>query len=68
MDEKKGMSSTRAKNKYNAGAYDRLYPYVPKGKKAVYEDAARASGMSLNEFITAALEEKIKRDEKKDPQ
>ncbi|OMG47250.1 transcriptional regulator, partial [Paenibacillus macerans] len=31
MEDKKGTAATRAKNKYNAANYDRLYPYVPKG-------------------------------------
>ena len=61
MTEKTGSSATRAKNKYNAEAYDRLYPYVPKGRKAVYEEAAKAAGMSLNEFVTKALDEKVER-------
>lgn len=62
MEEKKGTAATRAKNKYNAENYDRLYPYVPKGRKAVYEAAAKASGVSLNDFITKAIEEKIRRE------
>lgn len=61
MAHKTGTSATRAKNKYNAAAYDRLYPYVPKGRKAIYEEAAKAAGMSLNEFVIDALEEKVKR-------
>ncbi|MFC3802787.1 transcriptional regulator [Cohnella sp. GCM10012308] len=56
MDEKKGSAATRAKNKYNAANYDRLYPNVPKGRKAVYEAAAAKAGMSLNEFIIKALD------------
>lgn len=36
MAEKKGTSATRAKNKWNAENYDRLYPYVKKGKKELY--------------------------------
>ncbi|GIP17740.1 hypothetical protein J40TS1_33820 [Paenibacillus montaniterrae] len=62
--EKKGSAATRAKNKYNAANYDRLYPYAPKGRKAVYEAAAKRAGMSLNDFIITAIEEKIN---KKDP-
>lgn len=62
MSEKKGTSATRAKNKYNAANYDRLYPYVVKGRKAVYEAAAAAAGVSLNDFIITAIEEKIERD------
>jgi len=60
--EKKGKSSTRAKAKYNAANYDRLYPYVPKGRKAVYEAAADEAGISLNDYIITALEEKMERD------
>ncbi|BFH15523.1 hypothetical protein J6TS7_65410 [Paenibacillus dendritiformis] len=62
MKEKKGNAATRAKQKYNAANYDRLYPYVPKGRKSVYEAAAKAVGMSLNDFVTRAIEEKIERE------
>jgi len=55
-----GTAATRAKNKYNAKAYDRLYPYVKKGKKAKYEECAKSLGMSLNEFIETTLDEKVK--------
>lgn len=66
MSEKRGTAATRAKNKYNAANYDRLYPYVPKGRKAVYEAAAKKAGYeSLNDFIISAIEEKIKREEEK---
>lgn len=58
-ENKKGTAATKAKNKYNAQAYDRLYPYVKKGRKAVYEEAATNAGMTLNEFITEAIEEKV---------
>jgi len=62
LDDKKGSAATRAKNKYNAANYDRLYPYVPKGRKAVYEAAAAAAGVSLNDYIIRALDEKVERD------
>ncbi|ALS26941.1 hypothetical protein IJ21_15370 [Paenibacillus sp. 32O-W] len=62
--ERKGTSATRAKNKYNASNYDRLYPYVPKGRKKEYEAAAKKANMSLNEFIIEALEEKVERVQK----
>ena len=47
MEKKKYASNTRAKNKWNAENYDRLYPYVKKGKKEIYLAAAQAAGMSL---------------------
>ncbi len=62
--DKKGTAATRAKNKYNDANYDRLYPYVKKGKKAEYEKAANEAGYdSLNEFIIDAIEEKISREQ-----
>ena len=51
---------TRANRKYNEKAYDRLYPYVKKGRKAVYEAAAKRVGITLNEFMVEALDEKAK--------
>ncbi|MEK5416386.1 MULTISPECIES: transcriptional regulator [unclassified Paenibacillus] len=68
MEDKKSAAATRAKNKYNAANYDRLYPYVPKGRKAVYEAAAKAADMSLNDFVITALDEKIERDSKQPPE
>ena len=57
--EKKGKASTRAKNKYNGENYDRLYPYVKKGKKDIYIEAAERGGYeSLNDFVESALDEK----------
>lgn len=63
MEDKKGTAATRAKNKYNAKTYDRLYPITEKGKKEFYAKAVQAAGAeSLNEFIILAIEEKIKKD------
>ncbi|MNI35328.1 hypothetical protein D3C73_893510 [compost metagenome] len=64
MEEKKGTAATRAKNKYNAANYDRLYPYAPKGRKSEYEAAAKDAGVSLNDYIITAIEEKLERDNK----
>ncbi len=56
MEKKKYASNTRAKNKWNAENYDRLYPYVKKGKKEKYLAAAQAAGMSLNEWLEKTLD------------
>lgn len=56
MEKKKYASNTRAKNKWNAENYDRLYPYVKKGKKEIYLAAAQAAGMSLNEWMEKTLD------------
>ena len=55
MEKKRYASNTRAKNKWNAENYDRLYPYVKKGKKELYIAAAQAAGMSLNEWMEKTL-------------
>jgi predicted HicB family RNase H-like nuclease len=34
---------------------------IHEGRKAVYEAAAKAAGMSLNEFIVSAMDEKLER-------
>lgn len=54
-----GNSATKAKNKYSAKAYDRINYAVPKGKKEEYKRYAEKEGLSLNAFITEAIEEKI---------
>ena len=48
MEKKTGTAATKAKNKYNAANYERLYPFVKKGKKERYQKAAEAAGFSLN--------------------
>lgn len=52
----RGSAATDAKRKYNAKAYDRLYPMVHKGKKEIYIAAAEAAGTSLNEWIETTLD------------
>lgn len=60
MAERKGTSATRAKNKWNSENYDRLYPYVKIGKKAVYLQAVEAGKFeSLNELLESATDEKV---------
>lgn len=56
-------AATKAKNKYNKENYDRLYPVTKKGRKKIYEEAAKRAGLSLNDFIIKAIEEKIEREE-----
>ena len=59
MDTKEGTSATRAKNKYNAKAYDRIHVSLKKGQKKDVEDAAAAHGLSLNAFVMQAIENVI---------
>lgn len=55
-------AQTRASNKYHEKAYDRLYPFVPKGRKAEIQAAADAAGETLNEFIVKAIDKRMERE------
>ena len=44
--------------------YDGIEISVPKGKKAVIKEAAKAAGQSVNEFISQAIDERMERDGK----
>lgn len=50
-----GKPATRAKNKYNSKAYDRLNINVPKGDREMIQAAADKLGMSLNCFVTRLI-------------
>ena len=51
-----GKSSTKAKNKYNAKAYDRISVSVKKGIKDEWKSSAEKQGLSLNAFIEQAVQ------------
>ena len=51
-----GISATDYKRQFNEKTYDRLSPYVKKGKKDRYKEAAQANGQSLNEFMENAMD------------
>lgn len=57
-----GKASTRATNKYQKKAYDRVTIVVPKGRKDVIGDHADRLGVSVNAFIQRAIDETIERD------
>lgn len=50
-----GTPATKAKNKYNYKAYDRLNINVPKGDREMIQKAADALEMSLNCFVTRLI-------------
>lgn len=57
-----GSARTRANNKWNAKAYDRINLTVEKGKKDLIKAHADARGESVNGFINRAIEETMDRD------
>ena len=52
-----GTSATRAQNKYNAKAYDRITLVVPKGKKEEIRAFGENNGESVNGIINRLINE-----------
>lgn len=50
-----GKASARAKNRWNAKAYDRIGLMIPKGRRATLEACAAARGESVNGMINELL-------------
>lgn len=69
MEEKKSTyrgntdAQRRASSKYLAESVESFSVRVPKGRKEHYQAAAAAAGLSLNQFVVDALDEKIERDQ-----
>ena len=61
-----GKSSTKAKNKYNAKAYDRISVTVKKGTKDEWKSEAEKKGLSLNAFIEQAVKQMMTSDNRID--
>ena len=57
-----GRTSTAAKARYNAKAYDRISLTVPKGQRDTIQAHAQARGESVNGFIKRAIREAMERD------
>lgn len=62
MADSHGTAQIRAKNKYNAKAYDRIALQVKKGRKETLKAHAEQHGESLNGFINRAIDEAMERD------
>lgn len=63
---KHGKSSTRAHNKYNAKAYDRLNIVIPKGEKEKIRDFAESNGETVNGFINRLIKEAMSESRQKE--
>lgn len=57
-----GKTSTEAKNRYNAKAYDQIPLRVPKGQKEVIQEHAKSQGESTNAFIIRAIKQTMEDD------
>ena len=57
-----GTARTRANNKWNAKAYDRINLTVEKGSKDAIKAHAESKGESVNGFINRAIKETMERE------
>lgn len=55
------FDQVKYQNEYNRQKYDRITIMVPKGKKEEITQAAKAHGLSRNEFIVRIVEEALKK-------
>jgi predicted HicB family RNase H-like nuclease len=58
LDEKKAAQFKR-QNDFVKNSYDRFSLNLPKGRKEVIRQAAEAAGMSINEYINAAIAKQL---------
>ena len=58
---KASPAKVAANNRNTKKHYDRLYPFVEKGRKVEIQAAADSMGESLNDFIVKSIEERMRR-------
>lgn len=56
-----GKPQTKASNKYNAKAYDRIALQVKKGQREVIRQHAASKGLSLNGYINQLIDDDMKK-------
>jgi hypothetical protein len=59
-----GTARTKANNKWNSKAYDRINLTVPKGQKDEIKAHADSMGESVNGFINRAINQTMETDKK----
>lgn len=64
MGKYKGYTEARerANEKYRKEKIDTILLRMPKGKKAEIQEAAKAAGLSVNQYCSIAIQEKLQRD------
>ena len=55
------FDQVKYQNEYNRQKYDRITIMVPKGKKEEITQAAKAQGLSRNEFLVRIVEEALQK-------
>lgn len=59
MSYKKTDKLIKYNNEYNKQNYDRISLMLPKGKKALIQQAAKVQGISANQFINAQIDKQL---------
>ena len=59
MSYKKTDKLIKYNNEYNKQNYDRISLMLPKGKKALIQQAAKVQGISANQFINAQIDRQL---------
>ena len=59
---KASKAAVEAHARYNSKSYDRLYPFVPRGRKAEIQGAADRANETLNEYIVKAIDQRMERE------
>lgn len=59
--KKQEFNQIRYQNEFNKANYDRIEFIVPKGKKEVIKEAAKAAGQNTSEYINQAINERMER-------
>lgn len=59
-----GTARTRANNKWNAKAYDRISLVVEKGRKEIIKAQADKNNESVNGYINRLIDEDMERESK----
>ena len=62
MSDKISKAQRQAVQRYVSKNYDRVVLTLPKGKRDVIKDIADQNDMSMNAYITQAIDEKIQRE------
>ncbi len=55
------FDQVKYQNEYNRQKYDRITIMVPKGQKEEITQAAKAQGLSRNEFLVRIVEDALKK-------
>lgn len=60
------FNQIKYQNEFNKANYDRVEVNMPKGKKTIVKEAAKAAGQKVSEYINQAIDERMQRENKRE--